>query len=258
MATPKNESVRKAFKLLRAFRNADECLTSAELSRRARLPQASGYRLIQTLEEIGAVIRDARGRYRPGMLLVHLSRNVEVSELLRDISQGVLFDLSSHLSLTVHMGVFEDGMVTYVAKVGESAGFAVHTRVGAQLEAYCTGLGKVLLAALSHLEFEEFMADGELVALTPHTITDPAAFRREIARTRARGYAIDDRESAVNLRCVAVPVHDSMGRTIAAISVSDDAHRMDGDRQEEVRIALQSAATVIQHKLSPTRGMLAA
>ena len=149
MATPKNESVRKAFKLLRAFRNADEWLTSAELSRRARLPQASGYRLIQTLEEIGALVRGPHG-YRPGMLLVHLSRNVEVADLLRNVAHGVLFELASRLSLTVHMGVLEDGMVTYVAKVGESAGFAVHTRVGAQLEAYCTGLGKVLLAALPH------------------------------------------------------------------------------------------------------------
>lgn len=258
MATPKNESVRKAFKLLRAFRNPDECLTSAELSRRARLPQASGYRLIQTLEEIGAVIRDPRGRYRPGMLLVHLSRNVEVIDLLRDVSHPVLFDLASQLSLTVHMGVLEDGMVTYVAKVGESAGFAVHTRVGAQLEAYCTGLGKVLLAALPFPTLEAFLAEGDLIALTPHTITDPASFRREVNTVRARGYAIDDGESAINLRCVAVPVHDSTGRTIAAISVSDDAERMDQNRQDEVRIALQSAAAMIQRKLSPAKGTLAA
>jgi DNA-binding IclR family transcriptional regulator len=258
MATPKNESVRKAFKLLRAFRTADECLTSAELSRRARLPQASGYRLIQTLEEIGAVIRDPRGRYRPGMLLVHLSRNVEVAELLRDASHGVLFELASRLSLTVHMGVFEEGMVTYVAKVGERAGFAVHTQVGCQLEAYCTGLGKVLLSALPLGEFEAFLAEGELIALTPHTIIDPAAFRREIDRVRKRGYAIDDGESALNLRCVAVPIRDSMGKTIAALSVSDEADRMDAERQEEVRIALQAASAAIQHKLSPAREPIAA
>ena len=258
MATPKNESVRKAFKLLRAFRDADEWLTSAELSRRARLPQASGYRLIQTLEEIGAVIRGPRGRYRPGMLLVHLSQHVEIAELLRSVSHPVLFDLASRLSLTVHMGILEHGMVTYVAKVGESAGFAVHTRVGAQHEAYCTGLGKVLLAALPRDELSEFLGEGELIALTEHTITDPGEFRREIDKIRFRGFAIDDGESAIDLRCVAVPVHDLSGKTIAAISVSDNADRMDAERQEEVRIALQSAATAIQHKLSPDQGSLAA
>ncbi len=258
MATPKNESVRKAFKLLRAFRDADEWLTSAELSRRARLPQASGYRLIQTLEEIGAVIRGPQGRYRPGMLLVQLSQRVEVAELLRSVSHPVLFELASRLSLTVHMGILEHGMVTYVAKVGESAGFAVHTRVGAQLEAYCTGLGKVLLAAMPRREFDDFLDEGDLIALTDHTITDPAIFRREIERVRFRGFAIDDRESAPELRCVAVPVNDPSGRTIAAISVSDIDERMTAERQEEVRLALQLAAGAIQRKLSPPQGSLAA
>ena len=257
MATPKNESVRKAFKLLRAFRNADEWLTSAELSRRARLPQASGYRLIQTLEEIGALIRGSRG-YRPGMLLVHLSRNVEIVDLLRNVSHSVLFELASRLSLTVHMGVLEDGMVTYVAKVGETAGFAVHTRVGAQLEAYCTGLGTVLLAALPHRKFEEFLGEGELVPLTTHTITDPDSFRQAIAQVRQRGYAVDDGESSLDLRCVAVPVRDATGQTIAAMSVSDEAHRMDAARQAEVRVALHCAAAVIQRKLSPAAGSIAA
>lgn len=258
MATPKNESVRKAFTLLRAFRNPDEWLTSAELSRRAKLPQASGYRLIQTLEEIGAVVRDPRGRYRPGMLLVQLSKNVEVGELLRDISQTVLFDLATRLKRTVHMGVLEESMVTYVAKVGESAGFAVHTRVGSQLEAYCSGLGKVLLAALPHYEFEAFLKEGALVPLTPHTITDPTAFRREIDRVRRQGYAVDDRESSGDLRCVAVPIWDFSGQTIAAISVSDEADRMDERRQEEVRIALHAAAVAIQQKFCPTGGLIAA
>ena len=97
-----------------------------------------------------------------------------------------------------------------------------------------------------------------LIALTTHTITDPGAFRREIARIRQRGYAIDDGESSLDLRCVAVPVRDATDRTIAAISVSDEADRMDPDRQEALRIALQSAATIIQRKLSPAQGMMAA
>ena len=72
MATPRNQSVFKAFAMLKSFRDPGEWLTSSELSRRANLPEASGYRMIQTLEEIGAVVRGPRGRYRPGMLLVSL------------------------------------------------------------------------------------------------------------------------------------------------------------------------------------------
>ena len=87
MATPRNQSVFKAFALLKAFRNPEEWLTSSELSRRSNLPEASGYRLIQTLEDLGAVVRGPRGRYRPGMLLVSLSRNVIVPDLLQEPGQ---------------------------------------------------------------------------------------------------------------------------------------------------------------------------
>lgn len=251
MATPINQSIVKAFALLRAFRRSDESLTCAELSRRVGLPEASGYRLIQTLVETGAVVRGARGRYRPGMLLVHLSKNVEIADLLREASHTLLMDLAARLDLTVHMGVLEDGMVHYVAKVGPAKGYAVHTRVGAQLEAYCSGLGKVLLAALPRHDLDRFLDEGALIALTPHTITDKAAFRAEMEKVRHQGFAVDNRETSLDLRCVAVAVKDSAGRTIAAISVSDEPQSMNPRRQDEVRIALRETSAAISRKLWP-------
>lgn len=251
MATPKNQSVVKAFTILRSFRRPDERLTSAELSRRAKLPEASGYRLIQTLTEIGAVVRGRQGRYRLGMLLVSLSSNVAIGDLLRDVSQQILRDLASRLALTVHVGMLEDDMVTYVAKVGDPTIFAVHTRVGAKLEAYCSGLGKGLLAALPPDALESYILGGNLIPLTSHTITDPTELRAELKRVRDRGYAIDDQVSSLDLFCMAVPILGTDGRTVAAISVSDDATRMTDLRQEEVRAALFGAAQAISALVSP-------
>ena len=251
MATPKNYSVMKAFALLKAFHGPDEWLTSCELSRRANLPEASGYRLIQTLEEIGAVVRGPRGRYRPGLLLLSLSHNVTITELLRDASQTLMTDLARTLGLTSHLGVLEHGMVTYVAKVSAPGAFPVHTRVGAQLEPYCSGLGKVLLAALPEDELDSFMLDGELIALTPYTITTTAALRAELKRVRQQGYAMDDREHKANLRCIAVPVMGQDGRAVAALSASDEADHMTAERQAEVRKALFDAAAALRQKLYP-------
>ena len=254
----------KAFALLKAFHDPNEWVTSCELSRRANLPEASGYRLIQTLEEIGAVVRGPRGRYRPGLLLLSLSHNVTIAELLRDASQALMTDLSKTLSLTTHMGVLEHGMVTYVAKVSAPGSFAVNTRVGAQLEPYCSGLGKVLLAALPDEEVDRFILDGELVPLTPHTITTAAALRAELRQVREQGYAVDDREHQANMRCIAVPVRDQEGRAVAALSATDDAERMTPQRQAEIRHALFDAAAVLRRKLYPApapmqmRGPLAA
>jgi DNA-binding IclR family transcriptional regulator len=241
----------KAFHLLQSLRTGNDWLTSAELSRRANLPEASGYRLIQTLEEVGAVVRDPRGRYRPGMLLVALSEGVTADDLLREASYPILRELSARLRTTVHIGVMEEGMVTYLAKVDEAGRDAVLTKVGAQLEAYCTGLGKVLLAGFLDEDLDAFLAEGELVPLTEHTITEPAVLRREIQRIRERGYAIDDREIVPDLRCVAVPIRDGDGETVAALSASDNWTRMGEERQGEVRDLLLAASAAITRKLYP-------
>src|ERR1700755_1823631 len=92
VATPKNYSVIKAFAILRAFEDADGWLSSCELSRRANLPIASGYRLIQTMEDIGIITKGKRGQYRPGMLLLSISRGVRLLDLLRDVGAPILKD----------------------------------------------------------------------------------------------------------------------------------------------------------------------
>lgn len=251
MATPKNQSVLKAFAVLKAFHSPDEWLTSCELSRRAKLPEASGYRLIQTLEQIGAVVRGPRGRYRPGMLLVSLSHNVAIGDLLRQASHDIITEVANRLDLTVHLGLLEGGMVTYIAKVCTPTSLSPHTRPGAQLEAYCSGLGKVLLAALPADQLEGIILDGDLVALTPHTITDRSKLRQELDRVRKCGFAIDDCEIRADMRCVAVPIHDGEGRTVAAMSATDHADRMTPERQKDVRDALFAAAEALERKVFP-------
>src|SRR5215475_6004317 len=118
----------KAFAILKAVHGPDEWLTSCELSRRANLPEASGYRLIQTLEEIGAVVRGAQGRYRPGLLLVSLSQNVAVDDCLREAARGIMSEMSELLNVTAHLGRLDNGMVTYIAKFSTPESCPTHTR----------------------------------------------------------------------------------------------------------------------------------
>jgi len=252
MATPRNMSVIKAFSMLRSFRHADEWLTSSELSRRANLPEASGYRLIQTLEELGAVTRGPRGRYRPGMLLVQLSGKVLIGELVHQAGHAILADMAKRLDVTAHIGLLEAGMVAYVTKAATPTSFVTHTQPGAQLEAYCSGLGKVLLASLSPDELDSFVMDGELVALTPFTVTDPATLRAQLEDVRRAGYAVDDREISLDMRCLAVPIRDSDGKTIAAVSATDAVSKMTPERMDELRRELQAIAEAIGAKILPS------
>lgn len=243
MATPKNRSVLKAFALLRAFQRSDEALTSAELSRRVGLPEASGYRLIQSLEAAGAVVRDSRGRYvsrwtsQPDDVATGPRASARV--------QQILDELAARFGATAHAGILERGMVTYVGKAAAPSSVWVPTRVGTQQEAYCSALGKVLLAALDDRALDAYLQEGELVPLTDRTITDPGLFRAEIRQVREQGFGVDDGESHPNLACVAAPLRAETGEVVAAISLVDQMDQMGGSRREEVRAALAQAAQTI-------------
>jgi DNA-binding IclR family transcriptional regulator len=257
MGTPKNQSVQKAFLLLRSFRSAEEWVTNAELSRRTGLSEASAHRLMKTLEEIGVVVRDRRGCYRPGMVLASLSKDVAAGDLIRATSGDVLDDLASRLKGVIHVGVLENTMVTYAAKFGEGRSVAIPSRVGAQQEAYCSALGKVLLAGMSAERFEDFLYDGDFIALTPQTITTVGTLRSEIATVRQRGYAVDDREVFQTICCIGAPVLDPGGNTIAALSFADSANNLCQSWQEEVAGRLIAAAEAIGRKIFPVYGQVA-
>lgn len=252
MGTKKNHSVQKAFALLGSFRDAGEWVTNAELSRRAHLSTASAHRLMRTMEEIGAVVRNSRGRYRPGMVLATLSRNVVIGDLIRVTSQSAINDLARRLKAIVHVGVLENGMVNYVEKVGKPICVPIPSRVGAQQEPYCSALGKVLLAGLPEDELEEFLYDRKLIPLTTRTITSVDRLRSEIKSVRLRRYAVDDREGLPTVCCVGVPILDPNGQTIAALSVADTAAHMSSGWCTKTYHALRSSAEDISRKIYPS------
>ena len=251
MGTPRNQSVQKAFALLQSFHGPDEWVTNAELSRRARLSKASAHRLMTTLEEIGVVVRDPHGCYRPGMVLAALSKNIAIGDLIRVTAQDALADLATRLKGIIHIGTLEHGMVTYAGKFGAPIAIPVPSRVGAQQEPYCSALGKVLLSGLSDEHLEEFLRDGKLVALTPQTITDSGRLRSEIKAVRQRGYAIDDREAYQTICCIGAPINDPNGQTIAAISLADTSAHMGPGWRDEVSAALTATAAAVSRKVYP-------
>jgi DNA-binding IclR family transcriptional regulator len=249
MATPKNYSVIKAFAILKAFRDEEGGLSGCELSRRANLPQASGYRLIHTMEEIGVITRGKRGQYRPGLLLLSISKGVPWLDLLRDAGQPILTNLALSLDLTAHLAILEKGAVTCIGRYCSVTSFPLNPRVGAQLQACSSALGKVLLASLDRDEAETFNTGSVPVPLATISISSPLRFSDELAAVRRRGFASDNLEPHVRTRCTAVPVKDSHGRTIAAISASEEARRTTLPREAIIKKALFEAAAAIESAL---------
>jgi DNA-binding IclR family transcriptional regulator len=186
------------------------------------LPRSTLYRLVSALQDFGFITRGSRGFYDIGLPLVETLNGIQPATHLARISRPALQELADLCGATAHLGVLENDMVTYLVKVrGKGAAAdAVFTRENAQLEAYCSGIGKVLLAALPETVCEQYLAAGPFVALTSRTITDSHRLRDCLQRVREEGFARDDGEVADNLFCLAVPLKRADGAVFAAISIS--------------------------------------
>jgi IclR family KDG regulon transcriptional repressor len=140
--------------------------------------------------------------------------------------------------------------VVYVAKAEGTDPLRLVSDVGRRLPASCTGLGKALLANLSAAELDALYArDADLVAMTPNSIRTREALERELTATRTRGYAVDDCESNIAVRCVAAPVTDATGAVVAAISVSVPTVRWTRDTERRLADLVRQAAARLSRRL---------
>jgi len=256
MATPRSISTIKSFAVLRAFCRRGEVLTNAQISRRTGLPPSSVRRLLLTLSEIGGVELAGQARYRLGPLLHALGRSANVPDCLLGAAREPLWGLHRRLGLTVTMAVL-DGHMTRYLEVLAPAG-RCHVEKDARYESYSSAIGRVLLASLPKAQLDKFLAEGDLVALTPFTVTAPSLFRAELESVRRRGFATECEETQLGLGCVAAPVTDDYGRTVAAICVSDDACRLSARRIPALAAELTAAAGAIRGRLFPSVPLRAA
>jgi IclR family transcriptional regulator, acetate operon repressor len=190
----------------------------AAIARDLGVPVATAHRQVVSLVAEGYLARHGRGHVA-GPRLMRLVGLLNRSHVVADAAAPLLHRLASELGCVVQFGTLEGDMVTYRIKTGEGAG-DLFTRVGMQLEAYCSAIGKVLLAALPERERAAYLATGPFPPLTDRTITDPEALRCELDKVREQGHAVDDEEVAEGLYCLAVPIRTPESGVIGAISAS--------------------------------------
>jgi DNA-binding IclR family transcriptional regulator len=183
------------------------------------IPLSTAYRLARRLHAAGLISRLGRGSFAAGLELARLTAGVLPVQVTADTAGPHLRSLARRLGLTVHLGVIEEDMVTYLSKV-HGGGPDLFTRSGTQLEAYYSAIGKVLLAALPDSQLDRYLGIGPFIALTSNTISSPEGLRKELIAVRSEGFATDAEEACENLRCIAVPVRDRHESVVAAISAA--------------------------------------
>ena len=242
-------SVRRAVRILEAFREGPS-LTVTEIARALKLPKSSVYELVCTLAAEGLVKReDSSGRYRLGLRLVELARAANHDLEVRQVARPLMEKLRDEFNETVQLTVLEGGEILYVDGCESSRQLRTFFQSGDRAPLHCTALGKAILANLPPGEKERYLRRKGLRAFTPGTLTDPAALRRELDRTAARGYSVDDMEHEEDVRCVGAPIRDREGRTIASISASGPAQRLAPGRDREIARRVMAVAEQISWRL---------
>jgi len=249
MATPSLRSLEKALDLLGRIVDSGEIHSISDLARQLKMPHSTAYRIAATLERSGLLTRVRRGYYLPGPSLIRLARPDSIARVLKAIGRPIVKKLATDTGCTAHLAIFENGMVTYLLKAGRAAQ-TVFTREGTQLEAYCTGIGKVLLAALPVAAREEYLKSGPFIQLTANTLTDPQKLRSELIAVGERGYAEDNAEMDSDLLCLAVPVRLGEGDVIAGVSISTRSPGKDSHALLTHLDALRAVANSLSKRLT--------
>lgn len=217
--TPHIASLGRTFAMLEAVVEDGGRSNVSVLARAIAMPIATAHRQVATLVAEGYLKPCGGGRHIAGPKLLGLLHRLDEKQMIANVAAPVLQRLAARLRTVVQLGTLENDMVTYRIKTGEGAG-ALFTRIGMQLEAYCSGIGKVLLAHLPADQRAAYIASGPFVALTAKTITDPQQLAAELEAVAGQGFAIDNGEIAEDLRCMAVPIRLPDGRVLAGLSIS--------------------------------------
>ncbi|KND33582.1 IclR family transcriptional regulator [Streptomyces acidiscabies] len=228
-APDQQTAVDKALVLLKSLAEEDGDIGVSELARRARLTKSTAFRLLGILQR-NELVERVGSNYRLGTQLYDMGNRVygPTPQLLQERLLPYLADLYELTHETVHLAVLRGTEIVYVNKIHGHRVTRSPSRIGARLPAYCTGVGKALLA-FDHDAAEAAVAAG-LPAHTEYTLTDPDLLRADLGRIRRDGIAYDRQEVALGLTCVAVPIMGPGGRPVAALSVAGADHRFDPAR----------------------------
>ena len=220
------DAAAKALELLSVFSFREPRLSLADLASRTGIPRATAFRLLSTLEQSGFLDK-VHGAYQLGIKCFVLGNIVAGGLDLRETARPHLAALREATRETTQIAILDHWQVVYLERMLSplSVGY-MRSRAGAILPAYCTGLGKALLAFRPEAEVAAWAATQKFTALTPRTITTARRLMKELAAIRERGYGLDLEEREKGVTCIAAPIFNHTGDVVAAISVAGPIERM--------------------------------
>ncbi len=242
-------SLDRALTVLELVARSNVGFSIADMSRKLALPKSSVHLLMTTLESRGYLWKNPRSRkYFLGLGLAELNRTTFTNLQLRLEAKPFLVELAQKSGLEVHLAVLEGDEAVLIESIWAPGSAKPKTSPGKRLDTNCTGVGKTLIAFLSDEDFNERFQNRHFPRHNPHSIYSINRLRRELAKIREEGYALDNEEDEVGIRCVGVPILDQTEKVVAAVSVAGTTDEIPEGRIAEIsRIARATAARISRH-----------
>lgn len=238
----------RGVRLLEMFVEEQRDLTLAEICLRLGIPKPTGMRFLNTFMNAGYVERVGVGLYRLGPSIELLSRPPDIEERMRQVAAPYLQVLVDRYGESTHLGIRRGRTMVTASFLEGTHTIRMASHIGARRPIHCSSMGKALLA-FSDPSVIDLVLHESLDRLTPHTITDPAELRAELARIREHGYAVDDEEVELGLRCVGAPVFDYTGMAVAGISISGPTQRVQSGQVAEIGGVVRETADLLSRGL---------
>ena len=228
------QSAERIFEILEYLAEHGVC-SLTEIGTALSLSKSTTHRLLHSLCMMGYVTKDSfSGRYTLTFKILEIAGHVLDRIDVLAVAHRYIDRLMKQVHETVHFVQREGNHIVYVDKVeSDASSIRMVSRIGLRMPMYCTGVGKAMLAQMTEREVREIWESTAIEKCTENTITDLDVLLRELAEIRLRGYAIDNEENEIGVRCIAACVQDYTGRADAAFSISAPAARMPDERLRE-------------------------
>jgi len=241
-------SLKNSFTILEILANNNELILQ-EISRKTSIPKTTVFRILYTLEQEG-VIEKQGDKYKIGFRVIKLGMAALSKMELRNVAIPFLYELSIQLGETSHLAVLSDRKSLIIEVCDSPHPVKISSRPGTAVSLHCSATGKVLLAfAIGAGNIEEYLKHTKFEKRTDNTIISLGELKKEIQKIVGQGYAVDNEEYYENVRCLAAPVRNAFGKTVAAIGITATTYRFKPEMIQSFSTEVIRVATEISKKL---------
>ncbi|ODS71596.1 MAG: IclR family transcriptional regulator [Bordetella sp. SCN 67-23] len=235
------QSFARGLAVIRAFNAERPAMTLTEVAEAAGLTRAGARRILLTLVQLGYVATEGR-QFRLTPRILELGFAYLTSMPFWDLAEPIMEQLTNEAHQSCSATVLDGTDIVYVLRIPTGRIMSINLGIGSRLPAYCSAMGRVLLAGLADAEIDAALARSDLRAHTPLTVTDPAQLKAAILKVREQGWSLVDRELETGLVAIAAPIRDRSGRTVAALNLSGQAHLVTARQMQDELLPLLSRA----------------